>query len=427
MLDLNKIKDNPNLVVQGLQKRGWQGNFDDLLEKVSQKNQILVKIEKVRAEVNSISTQVAQLKKQKADVQPFVDKVRKLNASITEDQEILKNLEHEINEFLHSLPNLPDEDVCAGGKDKNEVIKTYGEKPVFTFPSKNHMDLTQSLGLIDYQRSSKISGAGTWVYSGVGAQLEWALLNFFITEHLNDGYTFILPSHLLTYESGFTAGQFPKFADDVYWFNNDDNKRFLLPTAETALVNIHRNEILKEDELPFKYFAYTPCYRREAGSYRTEERGMIRGHQFNKVEMFQFTTEEGSNDAFNELVNKAINLMKKLGLHFRVSKLAAEDISHAMAKTLDIEVYLPSLDMYKEVSSVSNARDYQARRGAIRYRRNKDNKIAFCHTLNGSGLATSRLIPAIVEQFQNEEGEVVVPQALVPFLGGVELLKKLKR
>jgi len=421
MLDLNKIKDNPNLVVQGLQKRGWQGNFDDLLEKVSQKNQILVKIEKVRAEVNSISTQVAQLKKQKADVQPFVDKVRKLNASITEDQEILKNLEHEINEFLHSLPNLPDEDVCAGGKDKNEVIKTYGEKPVFTFPSKNHMDLTQSLGLIDYQRSSKISGAGTWVYSGVGAQLEWALLNFFITEHLNDGYTFILPSHLLTYESGFTAGQFPKFADDVYWFNNDDNKRFLLPTAETALANIYRGEMLDEKDLPQKFFAYTPCYRREAGSYRTNERGLMRMHQFNKVEMFQYTMPEKSGEAFEELVEKAKSLVEKLGLHFRISKLAAGDCSAGAARTYDLEVWLPAMKQYYEVSSISNVTDYQSRRGNIRYK-SKDGT-NFVHMLNASGLATSRLMVALLETYQNEDGSITVPEVLQKYIGKERLTK----
>jgi seryl-tRNA synthetase len=314
------------------------------------------------------------------------------------------------------LPNTPDGDLLPGGKENNQVIEIIGTMPKFDFPIKDHVELATALHLVDYARAAKISGAGTWMYTGLGAQLEWALLNYFIAEHLKDGYEFILPPHLLNEESGYTAGQFPKFKQDVFWLEGLEPKRFLLPTAETALVNLHRAEILKADELPKKYFSYTPCYRSEAGSYRSEERGMIRGYQFNKVELVQYTTEEGSPAAFEEMFHKAANLVKKLGLHFRISKLAAGDCSHSMARTNDIEVYIPSMGIYKEVSSASNARDYQARRGLIRYR-DHDGKIHFCHTLNASGLATSRLIPAILEQFQQADGSVKIPEVLLPFFG----------
>ena len=246
-----------------------------------------------------------------------------------------------------------------------------------------------------------------------------------MSEHLKDGYQFILPPHLLNEESGFVAGQFPKFRDDVFWLEGLEPQRFLLPTAETALVNFHRNEILSDEELPKKYFAYTPCYRREAGSYRTEERGMIRGYQFDKVEMVQYTMPEDSDAAFEELVNKAASLVEKLGLHFQISKLAAGDISHSMARTYDIEVYIPSIGIYKEVSSASNARDYQARRGMIRFK-TKDGRKGYVHTLNASGLATSRIFPAILEQYQQEDGSVVIPEVLRPFMGGIEVIKPIK-
>ena len=235
----------------------------------------------------------------------------------------------------------------------------------------------------------------------------------------------ILPPHILNEQSGFTAGQFPKFKEDVFWLEGTEPKKFILPTAETALVNLHRDEVLSEDELPKKYFAYTPCYRKEAGSYRTEERGMIRGYQFNKVEMVQYTTDTGSDAAFDELVKKAQKLLEGLGLCYQLDKLAAGDCSHSMARTYDIEVWIPSMGIFKEVSSVSNARDYQARRGMIRYK-DKQGKMHFCHTLNGSGLATSRVFPALLEQLQQPDGSVIIPEALRPWMGGREVLKPVK-
>ena len=396
MIDQKIIIENPTLIAEKLAKKGCHVDFTPFLNMVERRKQLLLKVEAAKAERNKLSASVPQVKKAGGDVNAIFAHVKEIMSEVAKDEEELAKLEEEIKTFLMPLPNIPDDDLLPGGKENNKTIFEYGEPQKFNFKPKNHVELCESCGLIDYERAAKMSGHGTWVYTGLGAQLEWALLNFFISEHLKDGYTFMLPPHILNYESGFVAGQFPKFIDDVFSLEGVSPKKFILPTAETALVNFHRDEILSEDELPKKYFAYTPCYRKEAGAYRTEERGMIRGYQFNKIEMFQYTTEEGDMPAFEELVRKACSLVQKLGLTFRVSKLAAEDISASMARTYDIEIFIPSVGIFKEVSSVSTAHDYQARRGMIRYRDKKTNKVKFAHTLNGSGLATSRIFPALV-------------------------------
>lgn len=426
MIDIKKIVEDPKKIEEALAKKNYPINFDPLLEMLKEKKSLQVKVEANKAEQNRLSSSVPEAKRQGKDVKEIFAKVKSLATDNAHDSEMLDELEKKIYNFLVVLPNIPDEDLLAGGKENNKVIATYGKKPIFDFTLKDHVELCESLGLIDYERAAKISGSGTWIYTNLGARLEWAILNYFISEHLKDGYTFILPPHILNYESGLVAGQFPKFEDDVFWLEGTNPRKFILPTAETALVNYHRNEILKEDELPRKYFAYTPCYRKEAGSYRTEERGMIRGYQFNKVEMVQYTTDDGSDVAFEELVGKAVSLVDKLGLHFQVSKLAAGDCSHSMARTYDIEVFIPSMNIYKEVSSASNARDYQARRGQIRYK-GKDGKMHFCHTLNASGLATSRIFPAMLEQCQQADGSVKIPEVLVPFMGGIKVLNPIKK
>lgn len=426
MLDINLIRENPTKVKEALAKKLWDTDFTELLQWDDERKQTLRFVEENKAEMNRLSASVPALKKAGEDVSKIFAKVKEIAAKNKESEEKVKILEEKIHNFLAELPNIPDEDLVGGGKENNEVIKSVNTKPEFSFKLKDHVELATSLGLVDYERGGKIAGRGSWCYTNLGARLEWALVNFFISEHLGDGYEFILPPHTLNEESGYVAGQFPKFKEDVFWLDGLEPKRFLLPTAETALVNFHRNEILAEDDLPRKYFAYTPCYRREAGSYRTEERGMIRGYQFNKVELVQYTTADGSDAAFEELVNKAESLVKKLGLHYHVSKLAAGDISHSMARTYDIEVYLPSMGIYKEVSSASNARDYQARRGMVRYRDKQTGKTKYCHTLNASGLATSRIFPAILEQFQQEDGSVLVPEVLQPFMGGIKVLKPIK-
>ncbi len=427
MLDINLIINDTKHVHDALLKKGFDVDFSPVIELYNKRKELIVKNDELKTQKNKLSASVPQVKKQGGDIEQIFAKVKELNLQIDEFDNQLKQVEEQIKNFLSPLPNMPDDDLLPGEKENNKVIKVFGKKPEFNFKAKDHVELCEKLGLIDYERAAKISGRGTWLYTNLGARLEWALLNYFIDTHINDGYTFILPPHILNEESGYTAGQFPKFKQDVFWLEGVEPKKFILPTAETALVNIHRNEILKEEDLPEKIFAYTPCYRCEAGSYRTEERGMIRGYQFNKVEMFQYATEKNSKESFEELVNKACKLVEGLGLHFRLSKLAAGDCSHSMARTYDIEVYIPSMQIYKEVSSASNANDYQARRGNIRYKDKETGKIKFCHTLNASGLATSRVLPALVEQFQNEDGSVTIPEVLRKYMGGIEKIYPVKK
>ncbi|MGI6085405.1 MAG: serine--tRNA ligase [Acetivibrionales bacterium] len=430
MLDIQRIRNNPGEVKEALQKRLYEVDFSELLSWDQKRRNIISQSEELKAKRNKVSAQIPVLIKQGTDVTSLKSEMKEISDRVKSMDEELRIIEAKINDFLSALPNIPADDVVPGGKENNKVIRTYGKKPEFKFELKNHVDLVISLGLIDYERGVKIGGNGFWVYTDDGALLEWALINYFIEEHMKDGYQFMLPPHILTYQCGYTAGQFPKFADDVFKVETDvanDRMLFILPTAETALINFHRDEILNEEELPKKYFAYTPCYRKEAGSYRADERGMIRGHQFNKVEMFQYTLPELSEAALDELVNKAERLVQGLGLHHQVSKLAAQDCSASMGKTFDIEVWIPSMNDYKEVSSCSNAYDYQTRRGSIRFRRKDSKKIELVHTLNASGLATSRLLPAIVEQYQQEDGSVIIPEVLRKWMGGRERLYPKKK
>ena len=427
MLDIKYIKENTEDVITRLANKGKDARED--IEKIlaldTERRSMIVETEALKAEQNKVSKSIPMLKKQGQDVTPIFAQMKELSEKIKADDEKIKAVETEYTNLMLSLPNLPDPDLKPGGKENNEPLRYYGEPHVFDFEPKNHVDICTDLGLIDYKRGVKLSGNGFWIYRGLGARLEWALLNYFVDTHLGDGYELILVPHMLGYECGLTAGQFPKFADDVYWLETaeDERKRFMLPTAETALVSLHRDEILTEADLPKKYISYTPCFRREAGSYRADERGMVRGHQFNKVEMVQYTRPEDSDDAFAELVGKAEALVQGLGFHFRTVKLAAEDCSASMARTYDIEIHIPSMDGYKEVSSVSNARDYQARRGQMRFKRESTGKIEFMHTLNGSGLATSRILPAIVEQNQQKDGSVIVPEVLRKYVG-CDVIKK---
>ena len=420
MLDIKLIRTNPDLVKANIKKR--EMNLDHIVDEIldidTKRRELTGKVEAMKAERNADTKKIPQMKKTGEDTTELMARMKALADQIKEADAELGGLEEKQQDLMLSLPNMPDENVVAGGKEQNVPLHYYGEQPKFDFEPKNHVDLCESLGMIDYQRGAKLGGNGAWIYRGAGARMEWALLNFFINEHLKDGYELVLPPHMLNYECGYVAGQFPKFNDEVYWIQNPTSadKKFLLPTAETALVNLHRDEILTDEELPRKYIAYTPCYRREAGSYRSEERGMIRGHQFNKVEMVQYTRPDQSDAAFEELVMKAERLVQELGLHYRLSKLAAGDCSFSMARTYDIEVWIPSMGIYKEVSSASNARDYQARRGNVKFR-GEDKKLQFVHTLNASGLATSRVMPAIVEQYQNADGSVTVPEVLRPYMG----------
>lgn len=421
MLDIKLIKENPQNVIDRLRAKGREAEADiyRVIELDAKRRELISSSESLKAEQNKTTKLVPVYKKEGKDCAPIFAQMKELGAKVKEQEEELKQVETEYTSIMLSFPNLPDPDLVAGGKENNQPLYYFGEPRTFDFEPKNHVDLCTSLGLIDYPRGVKLSGNGFWIYRGMGARLEWALLNYFIDTHLNNGFELVLVPHMLGYECGLTAGQFPKFEDEVYWLDvaEDERRRFMLPTAETALVSLHRDEILKESELPKKYISYTPCFRREAGSYRADERGMVRGHQFNKVEMVQYTLPEDSDRAFEELVSCAEGLVKGLGFHFRTVKLAAGDCSASMARTYDIEIQIPSMNGYKEVSSVSNARDYQARRGAIRFKRDDSGRIEYCHTLNGSGLATSRILPALVEQNQNADGSVTVPEVLRKYVG----------
>ncbi|MBR2975105.1 MAG: serine--tRNA ligase [Clostridia bacterium] len=425
MIDINLIRNDAEAIKKRYLKRGKDIDFTQLLAWDEERKSIIATVEKMKAERNKVSALIPQLKKQGQDVSATIAEMKALGDKIAEMDKQLDAVNANIQDFLLRLPNLPDEDLLEGGKENNVPVKVWGQKPTFDFTPKNHVELCQSLGLIDYERGAKLAGNGNWIYTGMGARLEWALLNYFIDSHIASGYTFMLPPYMLSYECGVTAGQFPKFEEDVYHVSNAEGKKFMLPTAETALVNYYRNEVLEESQLPKKFFGYSACFRREAGSYRAEERGMIRGHQFNKIELFQYTTADGSDQAFEEMTTMACKLVEGLGLHYQLSKLAAGDCSDSMARTYDIEIYIPSMNIYKEVSSASNARDYQARRGNMRYR-NAEKKLQFMHTLNASGLATSRVFPALLEQNQNADGSVTIPEALRKYLGGLEKLTPIK-
>ncbi len=426
MLDIKYIKENPEEVIARLAKKGKDARdeIESILKLDGERRALIAANETMKAEANKTNKLIPQYKKEGKDVAALFAEMKELSAKTKANDEQIKGIEEQFTGLMLSLPNLPDEDLLPGGKENNQPLRYWGEPRKFDFEPKNHVDLCTDLGLIDYPRGTKLAGSGFWIYRGMGARLEWALLNYFMDTHLSDGYEMILPPHMLEYECGLTAGQFPKFADEVYKIENptDGRVHYMLPTAEAALASLYRNEILTEADLPKKMFAYTPCFRREAGSYRSDERGMVRGHQFNKVEMFQYTLPEGSDAAFDELVAKAENLVKGLGFHFRTVKLAAEDCSASMARTYDIEINIPSMHGYKEVSSVSNARDYQARRGMIRVKR-ANGKVEYVHTLNGSGLATSRILPALVEQNQNADGSVNVPDVLRKYVG-VDVIRK---
>ena len=427
MIDIRRIKENPEAVKAGFRAKevDCDALVDRILELDAQRRSLIASTEAKKAEQNKVSKQIPQLKKAGQDVAPVFARMSELKAEIAGNDARLSEIEAEYRTDMLSLPNLPDPDLKPGGKENNEPLRYYGEPHQFDFTPQHHVDLCTNLGLIDYERGANIAGSGFWIYRGLGARLEWALLNYFMDCHLADGYEMVLLPHMLEYRCGETAGQFPKFADEVYKIENPtDRMHFMLPTAETALASLHRDEIMRESDLPHKLFAYTPCFRREAGSHRADERGMVRGHQFNKIEMFQYTLPEKSDEAFDELVRKAEDLVKGLGFHFRTVKLAAGDCSASMARTYDIEIQIPSMNGYKEVSSVSNARYYQARRGNIRFRREATGKPEFVHTLNGSGLATSRIFPAMVEQNQRADGSIVVPEVLRKYLGGLEIITK---
>lgn len=423
MIDISLIRNDPGAVRAALGKRLDAVDLQPILSLDATRRELIASVEQLKARRNEASRDVPRIKRAGGDATELIAEMRTVGDRIKELETRLGAVTQELDELLVSLPNLPDPDVPPGGKEANQTLREWGERPAACAAGMDHVAFASALGLVDYERGAKLAGHGFWVYRGWGARLEWALVNYFIDTHVAAGFELILPPHLLSYSCGFNAGQFPRFGlDDVYFLRDGaergtegDSAPFLLPTAETALASLHADELLNESELPKRYVAYTPCYRREAGSYRTHDRGTLRGHQFNKVELFQFVLPDRSEEALEDMIGRAERLVQGLGLHYRVTKLAARDASSAMARTLDLEVYLPSTDSYEEVSSASNARDYQTRRANTRVR--GDGGTRFAHTLNASGLATSRLLPALLETHQNADGTLTVPEPLRPALG----------
>jgi seryl-tRNA synthetase len=415
MIDIKRIVENTEDVRKALLKRVDEKdlNLKEVIQVYEQKNQLQTEYDRKRSEQNEYNQKMAQLEKGSDEFKELIIELKEKSNEIKEIEKRLKEKEQQLQKLLEVLPNIPDEEVPAGGKENNEVVESWGDKLRFDFEVKDHLELGESLGILDFETASKMSGSNFSMYRGKGAQLEWALVNYFINSHIEDNYEMVIPPHIVNEDSAYSAGQIPKFREDVYWVNDD---QCLIPTAETALTNMYRDEILEENQLPQKFFAYTPCYRREAGSYRANERGLIRVHQFNKVEMYIFAKQEQSDELFDELVSKAKKLVEGLGLHYNSVKLAAGDCSAPAAKTVDIEVWLPALERYYEVSSISNAREYQARRGQMRYRA-KDGEIRYMHTLNASGLATSRLMVALLETYQQPDGSIKIPEVLQKYTG----------
>ncbi|MCX7750001.1 MAG: serine--tRNA ligase [Candidatus Bipolaricaulota bacterium] len=418
MLDLRLLRSDPDGFQARLRRREPSIDLGPVLALDEERRRLSSRADDLRRRQNEASEAMARLAREgkAAERDALREAMKGVAAERKEVEDRLQKVEAELEAALLALPNVPHDSVPDGTKEEKVVLRTFGEKPAFPFPPQHHVALAQSLGLLDLERAAKVTGARFPMYTGDGARLEFALLHWMMELHVREhGYTPVLPPILANRASFVTSGQFPKFASEVYACPEDG--LFLNPTAEALLVNLHRDEVLEEEDLPRKYVAYTPCFRREAGTYGEEQRGLIRVHQFNKVEIFQYTTPETSYAALEEIVRQAEAVLQRLGLHYRVTLLPAGDLAQQAAKTIDVEVWLPGQDRYYEVSSCSNCEDYQARRGNIRYRPADGGKLRFVHTLNGSALATSRLFAAILEQNQREDGTVVLPPLLADLLG----------
>jgi len=415
MIDIREIREQRDEIEKRLRTRDASIDLREVMALDERRRGQILEVEELKAKRNSGSQEVAQLKRSGGDASELLKELSQVSDLITELDAGLKETQSEIDRILALFPNVPHESVPVGGKEANVVLKTVGEKPDPAFPVLHHLEIAEEKGLLDFPRAAAIAGARFPMYVGLGARMEMALIQFMFNHHADRGYTPILPPFLANSRSFYVASQLPKFADEIYYVEKDD--LYLNPTAESILVNLHCDEILSADELPRNYVAYTPCFRREAGSYGEDERGLIRVHQFNKVEMFKFATPESSYDELEVLISDAERVLEALGMHYRVVLLATGDMAQQASKTVDLEVYLPGQGRYYEVSSCSNCEAFQARRGSIRYRPGDKEKPRFVHTLNGSGLATSRLTAAILENNQTEDGRVRVPEVLQPMVG----------
>jgi seryl-tRNA synthetase len=415
MLDIREIRENHDGIEARLRTRDPSIDLGEIVSLDEERRRLIAEVEELKAQRNRGSDEVGRRKQVGEGADDLLSRLSELADRISALDDELRETETQIEQRLALLPNVPHESVPPGGKEANLVLKTAGERPKPEFPIRHHLEIGEEKGILDFPRGAAIAGARFPMYVGAAAKLEMALIQFMFFHHANRGYVPILPPFLANARSFYVSSQLPKFSDDVYHIEKDD--LYLNPTAESLLVNLHRGEILAVDELPKNYVAYTPCFRREAGSYGEEERGLIRVHQFNKVELFKFTTPESSYGELENLIADAEAVLHALDLHYRVVLLASGDMAQQSSKTVDLEVYLPGQGRYYEVSSCSNCEAFQARRGSIRYRPGPKEKPEFVHTLNGSGLATSRLMAAILENNQTEGGRIRVPEVLQPMVG----------
>jgi seryl-tRNA synthetase len=411
MLDLKFVRENPDIVKSAIQNKGDHADVDALLNLDETRRELIGTVENKRAEQNKVTTQIAEMKKAKQDASAVIEEMRTLSTDIKQLDEQRRTVESDIQDILIKIPNIPHPTVPVGDESANQEVKRWGEPREFDFEPKPHTDLAETLGLIDFNRASRISGSNFVSYRGAGARLERMLINYMIDLHtFEHGCTEIFPPFITRREAMQGAGQLPKLEDDMYHIPSDD--LFLIPTAEVPVTNLHREELLQGADLPINYVAYSPCFRREAGAYGKDTRGLMRVHQFNKVEMVKFVTPESSYDELEILLSRAETVLQRLNLPYRVLTLATGDLSFAAAKCYDIEVWAPGIGKWLEVSSVSNFEAFQARRANIRFRRGKGAKPEFVHTLNGSGLALPRTMIAILENYQTADGKIVVPDVL---------------
>ena len=424
MLDLKIIRENPEAVKTRLKRRGSEFNeLDELLKPEEDRRLALQESESLKNKKKKLSAGVGQLKQNGEDATQLMEEVKVINTSIKELDDKIQALEQQVQEKLLGIPNTPEDSIPDGADESaNKMVRDWGTKPELSFKLKNHVEIGEQLGLIDLKRAAKIAGARFAVYKGQGAGLIRALINFMIdVQTRENGYEELYPPFLVNKESMQATGQLPKFEEEL--FATRDDPLYLIPTAEVPVTNFHRDEILEEESLPICYAAYTPCFRREAGSYGKDTQGLIRQHQFDKVELVKFSRPEDSAAELEALVENAESILKKLNLHYRVMELCAGDLGFSAAKTYDLEVWLPSQNTYREISSCSSFTDYQARRARIRCKKRTGGKPEFVHTLNGSGLAAGRLFVALLENYQQEDGTVLVPEALRPYMHGQEVLK----
>lgn len=423
MLDIKKIRADFDGVAAKLATRGVEKEKLEKLHDLDiKRRELIVKSEALKAERNSVSDEISQVKRTKGDASAQIAAMQKVSAEIKAIDAELAEIEENLNEIIIMLPNLPHESTPIGAdEDDNVEVRRVGQTPTFNFEPKAHWDLGEDLGILDWERGGKVTGSRFLFYKGAGARLERALYNFMLDEHGKEGYTEMITPYMVNQESMFGTGQYPKFKEDTFELK-DDRGFVLIPTAEVPLTNYYRGEILDGAELPIKFTAMSPSFRSEAGSAGRDTRGLIRLHQFHKVEMVKFAKPDQSYDELEKMTANAENILQKLGLAYRVVALSTGDMGFSAAKTYDLEVWIPAQNTYREISSCSNCEDFQARRAQIRYRDEED-KVQLLHTLNGSGLAVGRTVAAILENYQNEDGSITVPEVLRPYMGGLEVIK----